>query len=270
MRIQVKHCGDKNLTAAEVQKFNINPQNREVKPAALQKTIKAIYNPEEHTWEQARAIEVNLVTNNITDGQHRREGFIIKVSDGGIPSDSTIPVHFVKVPAEQELAYIQLINKNKSWTTEDFVKAQIYAGNEDSEKLLEFCESLELCHTVKKNGVAYNFRAAAALLTKGRKETKLREGTFEFPEENRELAITVHNELVEILSIFPTLTKGKANIEAMAKAWYEVRDRYSFNVWKKAIKKNSNGPLSMSLTAANSWRQYFVQCAGTIALGEAK
>ena len=62
----------------------------------------------------------------------------------------------------------------------------------------------------------------------------------------------------------------KANIEAMAKSWYEVRDRYDFSDWKKAFKKNRRGPMTMSSTAANSWKQYFAQCAGTIALGEVK
>lgn len=271
MRIQVEHLENKNLTANEVVNFKMNPYNRSVLDSALKKTIETIYDPETHSWCQVSPIQVNVVTGNIIDGQHRWNGFLIKVKDGGIPQDSTIPVHFVKIPQEQELAYIQTINRCKAWTTEDYIKSQIAEGNEDSRKLLTFCEEHELCHTVKSSGkISYNFRGAAAILTRGRKETNLKKGVFEFPEENRLLAETVHDELVEILSIFPTWTKGKANIEAMAKSWYEVRDRYDFSDWKKAFKKNRRGPMTMSSTAANSWKQYFAQCAGTIALGEAK
>ena len=98
MKIQVEHLENKNLTANEVVNFKMNPYNRSVLDSALKKTIKTIYDPETHSWCQVSPIQVNVVTGNIIDGQHRWNGFLIKVKDGGIPQDSTIPVHFVKIP----------------------------------------------------------------------------------------------------------------------------------------------------------------------------
>lgn len=273
MRITSKFVKEENLTVNEVMNFKFKEGNRPVEETSLKKIIKDLYDPETHTWNQVKPIEVNILTNNILDGQHRWKGFITKVSDGSIPQDSTIGVHFVEIPEDQELEYIDIYNQGKHWNLDNHIGKQIVEGNENSRKLRTFCEEHELCHTVKGTGrIICNFRGAAAILTGGRKETNLKKGEFEFPEENRLLAETVHDELVEILSIFPTWTKGKANIEAMAKAWYEVRGRYEFKVWKKAFKykENRRGPMTMSSTAANSWKQYFAQCAGTIALGEAK
>ena len=271
MRINVRHIRLANLAADEVEKFTLNIQNREIKPSAVKKVIKEVYDQESGTWNQVNPIQVNLVTGNVVEGQHRREGYLQLVNNGTISRDTTIPVLFIEVPREEEVLYIQKMNTGKGWTTEDHVKSQSAGGNENSRKLMTFCLEHELCHTDKSNGtVTVSLRAGAAILTGGRKEHNLRKGDFIFPEENRLLAETVHDELLEILSLFPTWTKGKANIEAMAKAWYEVRDRYPFKEWKKAIKKNSRGPMTMSSTAANSWKQYFYQCAGTIALAEQK
>lgn len=266
-----KFIKEEQLTANEVKNFNFKKGNRPVEEVALKKIIKEIYNPETHTWDQLKPIEVNILTNNIIDGQHRLKGFLSKVEDGSLAPDTTIGVHFIEIPEEDELDYIDIYNQGKHWNLGNHVNKQIVSGNENSKKLEVFCLEHELCHTKKSSGkVVCHYRAGAAIVTGSRKEVNLKDGTFVFPEENRLVAEVVHTELMEILSIFPTWTKGKANVEAMAKAWYEVRDRYDFKDWKKAIKKNHRGPMTMSSTAANSWKQYFAQCAGTIALGENK
>lgn len=266
-----KFIKEVRLTANEVKNLKFKEGNRPVEESSLKKIIKDIYNPETHTWDQLKPIEVNILTNNIIDGQHRVKGFLAKVEDGSIAQDATIEVRFIEIPEEDELEYIDIYNQGKHWNLGNHINKQIVGGNENSRKLNTFCIEHELCHTQKSTGkIICNFRAAAAILTGGRKETDLKKGDFVFPEENRLVAETVHDELMEILSIFPTWTKGKANVEAMAKAWYEVRDRYPFKEWKKAVKKNSRGPMTMSSTAANSWKQYFYQCAGTIALAEQK
>lgn len=261
MNIQVEYCGDTRCTAKELNQFNFNPQNRQVKPARVRSIIKKIYDAENKVWAQVQPIEVNLVTNNITDGAGRKVGFMTKINDGGLPADTTVPVRFVKIPAEQEVEYIQIINKDRTgWSTEDFVLSNVTAGNENYRMLQTFCLEHELLHDENNTP---RYRAGAAILGKGRKEHQLKNKQYVFPLNDVPLADQVHDELKLILDTIGWMPT-RANLEAMAKSWYKYRDNHPMDKWLKAISKHKNGPSTANSPAVKAWDNYFLMCSGEL------
>lgn len=227
--------------------------------------IKCIYDKETHTWNQRNPVEVNARTNRIGNGQGRSVGFILKVEDGGLDKDATIPVRFVDVPEDCELEWMEDTNTcQHDWTCNDSVESQIALGNKNFIKLRDWALTQpELC--VHSNG-SIKYRTAANILAGGRKEHEFKTKNYKFPEENISLGDTMCSEMISILDCMPTWTVGKANIEAMAKEWKRVRTKFNLSDWLYGVSMCPDGPIGMGIRSAGSWKDYFTLVGGKLAM----
>lgn len=289
---KVKECGFGEVTVDQLKKFNLIPGNRPIyievngveketdtldlsntpgakfkkegKGKRIGDIIKACYDKETHEWLQREPIVVNTVTNAIGNGQGRSVAFICKVEDGGLPEDSKIPVRYVEVPEEFELVWVNDINNEQhNWTMSDKVTSQIKKGNIEMKLLHEWADTQPIC---KGQGGNINYRTAANILNGGRTEHNLNNGSYKFPAEKVETANSVCSELQAILDTLPAWTKGKANVEAMAKAWIPERSKFNMQNWLYGVSLNPQGPTGMGIKSAQTWKEYFTLVGGTLAM----
>ena len=261
----------KNETYETIKSFKGNTKNRILMDSALESKLKQLLDKENHKWGQLDPIQVNVVTNTMTDGHARWTLFMKSVEEGWIPITTKIPVEYIKLDPSLERQYLWQKQYCRSWTGDDFISSYLNDENKNYIDIDTFCRNHFLCIKSKdKNGniKKLNYRLGAALLCGVRKGIPLKTGEFKFPYENIISAEITHNELVEIYKAIG-LDFGAGAVECMCTAWIKVKDMYkqfTFNDWKSILKlkKYRGGPQSVKAVNETMWINFFKLAASDI------
>jgi hypothetical protein len=221
----------------ETKKFNFNLQNRKID----RKHVDEIKKQCMRCMDTMPAIDVNLLSMNITDGQHRVVAFHELIEEGSIPSDTKIKVNYFTIDLDEELDTIIDVNSNKkSWNLVNYVESEIAGGNKIYIKFDEWCKK----HMLSNSNGTPSYRYGAAIILGKGCQKRLQDRTFKFTDDDEKKGEVVHSEMVEILKVLDFPMKG-CWIESMAIAWHKVRNLHDFKSWMKEIKKQK-GKLSKS------------------------
>lgn len=195
-------------------------------------------------------IVVNVVTNNIVDGQHRHKAYVELMESGELPEDSLLGVKYVSIPEENELEAIKRANNNsKSWTLENFVDSN--SGKESYDKLIDWCKT----HTLTcEKGVAKVRYGSAIIKGKGCTQI-LKNDTFTASDEEFQRAEDVHNEMIQIIEALGKEKKGSF-LESLATTWITFRDRHDFSTWIKELNSVSTYQ-KMPSNNGKQWKSLF-------------
>lgn len=251
----------KNESYKTVKSFGLVKGNREIDESHVKELKNLIF--ANGVWTMMQAVTVNLRTNNVLDGQHRRALWMSLVEEGYLPEDSKLYVSYVEVEPSKEVEYIHNLQQAKNWTIGTFVDSQVAIGNENYRQLKEWCLAHTLTHT-NKGKLHCNYRAAVTMMTGKRQEVEIKNGEFKFSMKDAAQAEKVHSELVEILKILG-MSQGQANLEALAVAWVKNRPAYSFKEWKWGFTKKKKSQLdTMNTPSERSWTNFIYTVMGTI------
>lgn len=262
-----KFIGFKESNYEDVKDFGRNQQNRlydenhlkEIRGRWLEDSV------------MIPPIQVNALTNNIIEGQHRWKSYTDLIKDGELPKDTKIKVLYYQIPEEDELDEITNANIHvKGWSLDDYIHRNVTSGSKAYLNLEEWCKEHSLCYKVKKtknkNGdkeISLKYRYGAAILTGKGCRKELQKGTFTFTEEQRKIANEVHGEMLDILTVMNKRGVG-AWIESMAIAWHEVRHFHPFSVWMKEFKLKKNRLAQYPSDSKEDWKNIFNDIHGSI------
>lgn len=232
-------------------KFGKNQENRIVSHSHLSKIKRQC----ETSFSTMPPITVNVVTNNIIDGQHRTKAYQELVKDGVFSDKQKMKVMFVEIPREEEKqAIIEANTNSKNWSIDDYILSYSKAGIESYVKLNEWC----LNHTLSSDEGKAKFRYGAAIITGRRCSSDLKSGDFSFTEEELKRAEDVHAEMFEIVQLFGLKGKG-AWIESLACSWVSVRNQHPFKTWFREFKKKKRSFLKLPKDNSKEWDAIFGQ-----------
>lgn len=233
----------------ESKKFCKNQENRNYKPTHVKNMQKQFLT----SFEIMPAITVNVVTNNVIDGQHRLKAFQTLVETSQIEPDLMLKVMFVKIPLEEEIKAIIDANTNsKGWSLEDYITSYVKAGNVSYVKLDEWCKR----HSLSNDKGKSKFRYGAAIITGKRCKDVLQYGVFSFTDAELRRADEVHAEMLEIVELFNLKGKG-AWIESLAVTWNVAREQHDFRTWIKELKSNKEKYLKLPKDNSKEWKAIF-------------
>lgn len=240
---------DSAVSLEKAKTFSLNSKNRVCNPCHLEKIKREMMD----SLNVMPPITVNIVTNNIIDGQHRHNAFVKLREEGTLPETSTLKVMYVEISAEDELkAIVKANNNSKGWTLDDFVASYIVSGIVSYVKLDKWCKE----HALSSENGKSKIRYGSAILTGRRASNDLKNGTFTFTDEELKRAEQVHDELNDIVELFNMRGRGMW-IEAMAISWIEVRNEHDFDTWKKAFKSKKADFMKMPKDNVKHWKAIF-------------
>lgn len=246
-----KFIGYESVSYERATTFTLNKQNRAYNPAHLEKVKRETLD----SLDVMPPITVNVVTNNIIDGQHRHKSFIDLSKSGSLPKNSELKVMWVSIPKEKELEAIVKANTNsKNWTLDNYIASHINSGNEFYVKLDEWCKAHALSSESGKSKIRYG----AAMISGRRNSPDLKRGTFTFTEQDIQRAEEVHTELLGIVEMFGMKGRGMW-IEALTISWIAVREQHDFETWMKAFKSKRSEFLKMPKDNSKDWNNIFAQ-----------
>ena len=235
----------------ETKSYGINQENRAYNHSHLQKIKKQCLN----SLETMPPITINVVTNNIIDGQHRLKSYQTLIEGNEIDKDSKIKVMFVEIPVEEEKQAIINANTNsKNWSLDDYIASYAKAGIVSYVKLDEWCRA----HPLSNDNGKSKFRYGAAIITGKRCSSELKNGEFSFTENELNRADEVHAEMLEIVELFNMKGKGQW-IESLAVSWIDVREQHEFRVWIKELKSKKQRFLKLPKDNSSDWDSIFAQ-----------
>ena len=235
----------------ETKSYGINQENRAYNHSHLQKIKKQCLN----SLETMPPITINVVTNNIIDGQHRLKSYQTLIEGNEIDKDSKIKVMFVEIPVEEEKQAIINANTNsKNWSLDDYIASYAKAGIVSYVKLDEWCRA----HPLSNDNGKSKFRYGAAIITGKRCSSELKNGEFSFTENEINRADEVHAEMLEIVELFNMKGKGQW-IESLAVSWIDVREQHEFRVWIKELKSKKQRFLKLPKDNSSDWDSIFAQ-----------
>lgn len=267
--MEKKFLGFQEMTLQEVSGFGKNQKNRMYNHQHLEKI--------ENRWIEDAVmippIQINTVTNNVIEGQHRLKAYIELMNEGLLPEDTKIKVLYYQVPEEDELDEIINANINiKGWSLDDYIHCHVKCGLKPYCDLEEWCKEHSLCYLYKNDKEnkekgskkqKLKYRYGAAILTGKNCRKELQNGTFTFTEEQKKLANEVHGEMVDIITVMGKRGVGPW-IESMAIAWHEVRTFHPFSVWMKEFKLKKNTLLKYPSDGKGDWKTIFNDIHGSI------
>ena len=241
-------------------KFGKNQENRALNHSHLQKIKVQCSN----SFETMPPITINIITNNVIDGQHRLKAYQSLVSTGEMPKETKIKVMFVEIPVDEEKQAIVDANTNsKTWSLDDYIASYVKAGIVAYKKLEEWCESHSLCCNFTKNkengeiGKKYSYRYAAAILKGKNCATDLKSASFNITDDDLKFGDEVHAEMVEISEIFKK--SSGSWVESLAISWCGIRKQHDFKTWLTEFKSKKNRYLKMPSDTKKEWDAIFAQ-----------
>lgn len=242
-------------------KFGRNQENRALNHSHLQKIKVQCLN----SFETMPPITINIVTNNVIDGQHRLKAYQSLISNDEMPKETKIKVMFVEIPIDEEKQAIVDANTNsKTWSLDDYIASYVKAGIVAYKELEDWCENHSLCCNFTKNkengdvGKKYSYRYAAAILKGKNCANDLKSASFNLTKEDKEIGNEIHAEMVEICDLFKLKGNG-AWIESLAISWREIRNHHEFKIWMKEFKSKKARYLKMPTDTKKEWDAIFAQ-----------
>ena len=220
--------------------------------------------------EMMPAIQVNVLTNHVIDGQHRLRAYQELIEDGALSADTKIKVEFYEVSLNEEKE--EIINANthsKNWSLDDYIRSYIKDNMLPYCNLQEWCITHPLCYKYTKDNETkeqtkdFKYRYAASILTGRRCQGELKSGTFNFSDEDVKNGEDVHAEMLEIIEVLGKKGYG-AWIESLAVSWYEYRNMHPFKVWLKEMKAKKNKLQRMPSDNSSEWNAIFNTVHGAI------
>ena len=242
---------DSAVSLEKAKTFSLNSKNRVCNPCHFEKIKREMID----SLNVMPPITVNVVTNNIIDGQHRHKAFVKLREEGILPENSTLKVMYVEISAEDELkAIVKANNNSKGWTLDDFVASYIVSGIVSYVKLDKWCKE----HALSSENGKSKIRYGSAILTGRRASNDLKNGTFTFTDEEMQRAENVHSEMQEIIEVFGMKGRG-VWIESLAVSWIAVREQHNFRTWMKEFKSKKSMFLRMPKDNSKDWDNIFAQ-----------
>jgi hypothetical protein len=207
-------------TAKLFRKHNLN--RKEYQPH-VKEILENIVKPD--TLEYMSPIEVNVVTGNVIDGQHRLAAFKEAIEKGLLPEDSVISVFFIYVPKAKEIDVIISKQNKRSWGMVDYVEKEINASNSNYQILEAFAKSHSLTCD-QYNNPKYGY---AATFLKGKPcYTELRNGKLLIEQSDIPRAENLHKDVLQLLDAFGLDHKGR-HINAITESWARHREIISLD-----------------------------------------
>ena len=236
-------------TVKGLKEFNRNKYNRELSRTNVNNLKKSM----KKSLGGFPAIMVNIITNNVVDGENRKAAFIDLVEAGLLPKSSTFPIQYVEMTPEEENQQIVEMQGGKKWTPNDFIHAEVVRENPYYIKLVEFGKNHELTRDKKGNIIP---RYIGPMITGKSCSATIKNGTFTFTDEQFEEAETIHNEMVQILNTLDIPGSGLW-IESLAISWHEMRDHHDFNTWMKEMKRTKRSLKTLPHQKTSDWNNLF-------------
>ena len=231
--------------------FGKNQENRAYNHAHLERIKKQFIT----SADAMPPITINVLTNHVVDGQHRLKAYQYLVENGVIDAGSKIKVMYIEIPFEEEKQAIIEANTNtKNWTLDDYIASYAKAGIDAYVKLNDWCKS----HSLACDSGKSKFRYGAAIITGRRCSTVLKNGEFEFSENDLIRADEVHAEMLEITQLFNLKGKG-AWIECLATTWHEARSQHDFKTWFRELKAKKQRFAKLPKDTNKDWSNIFAQ-----------
>jgi hypothetical protein len=244
-----KFIGFEAVPFEKAQTFTLNKKNRAYNFAHLTKVRAQTL----ESLELMPPITVNVVTGNITDGQHRHKAFIDLYKTGLIPKKSMLKVMYVNIPADEELRAIVNANTNsKNWTMDNYIASYIKVGIQSYVRLDKWCKD----HALTCENGKTKMRYGAAIVTGRRCSGELKKGTFAFTEEELQRAEAVHTEMLEIVEILGLKGRGMW-IESLAVSWVKVREQHDFRTWAKQFRLKKSDYMKLAKDNSKEWDAIF-------------
>lgn len=241
----------KVVSREESENFGRNQENRQINHGQLQKIKRQCMT----SFELMPPITVNILTDNIIDGQHRLKAFQELVDCGMLPSEAKIKVMFVRVqPNEEPQAIIDANTNSKNWSIDDYIASYVKKGLESYVILDDWCRR----HSLASDENRPKFRYGAAIITGKRCSTILKCAEFTASEEEMKRAEDVHAEMLEIIDLFQIRGKG-AWIEALAVSWIACREQFEFRTWLKELKAKRKTYSKLPKDNSADWNNIFGQ-----------
>ena len=235
-----------SMSASELAKLNRNSKNRLVGDETAKLTSRKhidILAEDMRDWKDMfPVITVNTVTNNIIDGQNRREAFFKAIEKGWIPEDSTFDVKLISLEEEKEIELIiKMNNQQKAWVADDCVHSYL-SDNENYQRLVAFCN--EHPYFLAKNGTP-RYRSASSLIN-GKINTKaINNGTFTCTDEDCDVAERNLKEVMKLVESFnyknaapSTWFESLASVYVTVKNEILVPNNIPFGIFKAKVDKN--------------------------------
>lgn len=218
----------KNLTLSELYDLNLHPQNRDIVQPHVNDLKKAIM---DNGVDKLPPLQVGFWTNNILDGQYRREAIFQLVRDGKLSSNTRVTAQFVNVQPEDEAKYITNINNHqRQWQLNDFIESKVKAGDPN----VIIFNNWRKKHLGEKG----SYRIAMAILKGHNCKKEIDKGTFTITQDEIARGNNVYNEMTQIFNLFK-VTKNSNNIEAFSRVWIDIRDEHTFSEWMKVFKNKT-------------------------------
>lgn len=229
--------------------FGKNQENRQENPAHLAK----IKNQLLSSMDVIPPITVNVVTNNVIDGQHRFKAYKELIENGKIDRNTKLKVMYVDIPIDEEKkAIVDANTHSKNWSLDDYVNSYVRAGIISYQKLDDWCRK----HPLASENGKPKYRYGSAIITGKRCQNELKSGTFSFSESQLSIADDIHAEMLEIVELFGLKGKGPW-IESLAVSWTEVRNQHKFRTWMSEFKKKKGKLLKMPKDNQYEWDSIF-------------
>lgn len=205
---------------------------------------------------------ININTNNILDGQHRRQAYIELREEGLIDETLELPVMYVDIPEEKEIEIVNKLQKSHDWNTNTYYQVQIKIGNENITKFNDFIMNHPFLHTINKKGVKKaKGRYGQACVFGSNVSRLIKNNTLQCTDKDIELGYKVAD---ATYSIFQILRQPSgAWVEPMIQAWrlimldpqkMDVLSTINFNIILDQIRTYMPEAL---WTNKESWLQYF-------------
>lgn len=241
-----RHIGYADVNFDKAKTFTLNKNNRPHDAYHLSRIKREML----ECLEVMPPITVNVVTNNIVEGQHRHKAFIELIESGELSNDALLGVKYVSIPQEFELEAIRRANNNsKSWTLENYV-----GSNSDIDsyaKLIEWCKT----HTLTCENDKVKVRYGSAIV-KGKGCTAiLKKGTFNATDEEFERAEQIHDEMIQIIESLGKEKRGPF-LESLATTWISFREQHDFSTWMKEL-NSSVSYQRMPSNNSTQWKTLF-------------
>lgn len=218
----------------ELKEISVNPFNRDINNNHLTEIMKGMLTD----LKNFPAIIVNASNSHLMDGQHRVVALQKLVNSGLLPKDSTLNVQLVSMSEKEEIeTIVNLNNKSKTWSTDDFIKSNIKQGNENYKLLDDFCkEGSPLLRN--RNKSRYTYAVAAIHPESSSISNNLKDGKLIVSGEDIDKARKRVKQVEELNKVIKQPLKGQW-IREFLKAWSIISEKYPHTMteWKTELKK---------------------------------
>lgn len=223
------------MDASQLKELCLNPGNRDINNNHLTEIMKGMITD----LKNFPAIIVNASNSHLMDGQHRVVALQKLVNSGLLPKDSTLKVQLVSMSEKEEIkTIVNLNNKAKSWSIDDFIKSNIKQGNKNYKLLDDFCkEGSPLLRNRNKSRYTYAVAAIFPELSSVGNNLKYGE-KLKISEENIDKARKRVKQVEELNKVIKQPLKGQW-IREFLKAWSIISEKYPHTMteWKTELKK---------------------------------